>query len=227
MLSMHYSRSPAKAVASFLSSSRQDLFISFGRTESLSGGDGDIFLSFPYKRSLSAFKECLWVANGYEKTKKCTPSPIIELIFLLRFSLVLIDSVSGFIINPVGSLVVRASDFRPEGLGSIPDATKYPPSTHGFTCRNCGGGDRGRVAIYHPFGEFCRAKSHCHLYGAQGQRQAYLLPMPRCFVGLDLTTSDRLVTVTLQYPNPIESSKLKATAAGSIAFIFASLQHST
>ncbi|GFX24080.1 uncharacterized protein TNCV_2435731 [Trichonephila clavipes] len=23
----------------------------------------------------------------------------------------------------------------------------------GFTCRNCGGGDRGRVAIYRPFGE--------------------------------------------------------------------------
>ncbi|GFX97870.1 uncharacterized protein TNCV_4905211 [Trichonephila clavipes] len=22
-----------------------------------------------------------------------------------------------------------------------------------FTCRNCGGGDRGRVAIYRPFGE--------------------------------------------------------------------------
>ncbi|GFV97526.1 hypothetical protein TNCV_2040341 [Trichonephila clavipes] len=48
-----------------------------------------------------------------------------------------------------------------------------------FTCRNCGGGDRGRVAIYRPFGEFRRAKSYCHLYGAQGQRQAYLLPMPR------------------------------------------------
>ncbi|GFT30990.1 hypothetical protein TNCV_1683551 [Trichonephila clavipes] len=26
-----------------------------------------------------------------------------------------------------------------------------------FTCRNCGGGDRGRVAIYRPFGEFLRA----------------------------------------------------------------------
>ncbi|GFT11690.1 protein piccolo [Trichonephila clavipes] len=26
-----------------------------------------------------------------------------------------------------------------------------------FTCRNCGGGDRGRVAIYRPFGEFHRA----------------------------------------------------------------------
>ncbi|GFY23649.1 hypothetical protein TNCV_1039481 [Trichonephila clavipes] len=48
-----------------------------------------------------------------------------------------------------------------------------------FTCRNCGGGDRGRVAIYRPFGEFRRAKSYYHLYGAQGQRQAYLLPMPR------------------------------------------------
>ncbi|GFV36140.1 uncharacterized protein TNCV_872891, partial [Trichonephila clavipes] len=23
-----------------------------------------------------------------------------------------------------------------------------------FTCRNCGGGDRGRVAIYRPFGDF-------------------------------------------------------------------------
>ncbi|GFU53378.1 hypothetical protein TNCV_2954021 [Trichonephila clavipes] len=28
--------------------------------------------------------------------------------------------------------------------------------------------------IYRPFGEFRRAKSYCHLYGAQGQRQAYL-----------------------------------------------------
>ncbi|GFS81131.1 uncharacterized protein TNCV_1223861 [Trichonephila clavipes] len=32
----------------------------------------------------------------------------------------------------MGSLVVRASDSRPEGLGSMPDATKYPPSTHGL-----------------------------------------------------------------------------------------------
>ncbi|GFV62985.1 uncharacterized protein TNCV_3177781 [Trichonephila clavipes] len=33
------------------------------------------------------------------------------------------------------------------------NVTKYPPSAHGFTCRNCGGGDRGRVAIYRSFGE--------------------------------------------------------------------------
>ncbi|GFY30240.1 hypothetical protein TNCV_3091471 [Trichonephila clavipes] len=31
----------------------------------------------------------------------------------------------------------------------------------------------GGVAIYCSFGEFHRAKSYCHLYGAQGQRQAY------------------------------------------------------
>ncbi|GFW52517.1 hypothetical protein TNCV_404451 [Trichonephila clavipes] len=37
----------------------------------------------------------------------------------------------------------------------------------------------------------------------------------------------RLLTVTLQYCNPIESSKLEATAAGSIALIPTSLQCST
>ncbi|GFU68757.1 hypothetical protein TNCV_4400351 [Trichonephila clavipes] len=98
-------------------------------------------------------------------------------------------------LRAVGSLVVRASDSRLEGLGSMPDATKHPPSTHGFTCRNCGGGDRGRVAIYRPFGEFRRAKSYCHLYGAEGQRQAVpLVHATMNFVGyyLDLTTSDQV-----------------------------------
>ncbi|GFV65001.1 hypothetical protein TNCV_763431 [Trichonephila clavipes] len=106
------------------------------------------------------------------------------------------------------SLVVRASDSRPEGMefdtrchqtpseytrstcslnqwvrslvGLITSAGTgeyFPPLQ--FTCRNCGGGDRGCAAIYRSFGEFRRAKSYCHLYGAQGQRQAYLLPMPR------------------------------------------------
>ncbi|GFW85679.1 uncharacterized protein TNCV_853291 [Trichonephila clavipes] len=31
----------------------------------------------------------------------------------------------------VGNLVARASDSRPDGLGSMPDATKYPQSTQG------------------------------------------------------------------------------------------------
>ncbi|GFX36023.1 hypothetical protein TNCV_4215451 [Trichonephila clavipes] len=35
----------------------------------------------------------------------------------------------------VGSLVVRELDSKPEGLGSMPDATKYPPSTRGVHAR--------------------------------------------------------------------------------------------
>ncbi|GFS90904.1 hypothetical protein TNCV_3027551 [Trichonephila clavipes] len=31
--------------------------------------------------------------------------------------------------------VVRASDSRPEGLGSMLDVTKYPPSAHGVRAR--------------------------------------------------------------------------------------------
>ncbi|GFV77111.1 hypothetical protein TNCV_691791 [Trichonephila clavipes] len=72
----------------------------------------------------------------------------------------------------IGCLVVRASYSRPEGLGSMPDATKYPPSTHGFYAEIVEV-EIGGVGIYLPFGEFRRAKSYCRLYGAQGQRQAY------------------------------------------------------
>ncbi|GFX42686.1 hypothetical protein TNCV_2196451 [Trichonephila clavipes] len=92
----------------------------------------------------------------------------------------------------VGSLVVRASDSRPEGLGSMLDVTKYPPSAHGFTCRNCGGGDRGRVAIYRPFGELLRAK--IVLSPVWCSRPTTGVPLAHAtmnFVGLVLTTSDR------------------------------------
>ncbi|GFW88764.1 uncharacterized protein TNCV_4972571 [Trichonephila clavipes] len=98
--------------------------------------------------------------------------------------------------------VGRASDSRPEGLGSMPPNTLrvhtenvlvtsvcpevlcaesqvqgtgeyFPPiQFHGKILKvEIGGG-----ATYRPFGEFfLRAKSYCHLYGAQGlgQRQAY------------------------------------------------------
>ncbi|GFS98182.1 hypothetical protein TNCV_3924861 [Trichonephila clavipes] len=40
-----------------------------------------------------------------------------------------------------------------------------------ITCQNCGGGE-GSIAIYRAFGEFRRANSYSHLYGAQGQPQA-------------------------------------------------------
>ncbi|GFV67464.1 hypothetical protein TNCV_4621451 [Trichonephila clavipes] len=60
----------------------------------------------------------------------------------------------------------------------------------------------------------------------------YLLRLPvgdtaMCAVAGLYSSYAELLTVTLQYRNPIESSKLEATAAGSIAFIFASLQRST
>ncbi|GFV97114.1 hypothetical protein TNCV_3527001 [Trichonephila clavipes] len=102
--------------------------------------------------------------------------------------------------NAVGSLVVRASDSRPVGLGSMPYATKYPPSTHEVRARKISGseslagcitsagdwriyfpplqfhakiveGEIGGVAIYRPFREFRRANSYCHLYGVQGLGQ--------------------------------------------------------
>ncbi|GFY11094.1 hypothetical protein TNCV_4470801 [Trichonephila clavipes] len=50
----------------------------------------------------------------------------------------------------------------------------------------------GGVAIYRLFRKFHRAKPYCHLYGDQGQRQAYFKPHTTMnFVGLDLTPSDR------------------------------------
>ncbi|GFW90056.1 hypothetical protein TNCV_3485081 [Trichonephila clavipes] len=123
----------------------------------------------------------------------------------------------------VGSLVVRASDSRPKGLGSMLDArchqtpSEYTRSTCSLnqwvrslvglitsagtgeyfpplqsTCRNCGGGDRGRVAIYRPFGEFRRAK--IVLSPIWCSRPTTGVPLSHAtmnFVGLDLTTSDR------------------------------------
>ncbi|GFV37312.1 hypothetical protein TNCV_2699991 [Trichonephila clavipes] len=61
-----------------------------------------------------------------------------------------------------------------------------------FTCINCGGGDRGRVAIYRPFGEFRRAK--IALSPVWCSRPTTGVPLAHAtmnFVGLDLTTSDR------------------------------------
>ncbi|GFX71595.1 hypothetical protein TNCV_2695831 [Trichonephila clavipes] len=78
----------------------------------------------------------------------------------------------GTVLRTLSCLVVRASDSRPEWLGSMPDVTKYPPSAHGFPA-DIVEVEIGGVAIYRPFGEFRRAKSHCHLYGAQDQRQTY------------------------------------------------------
>ncbi|GFV78310.1 hypothetical protein TNCV_94701 [Trichonephila clavipes] len=72
----------------------------------------------------------------------------------------------------VGSLVVRASDSRPEGLGSMPmPSNTLRVHTEYVLVKSVGGIVVSPSIVL--FGEFCRANSYCHLYGAQGQRQAY------------------------------------------------------
>ncbi|GFW18563.1 hypothetical protein TNCV_1222241 [Trichonephila clavipes] len=77
----------------------------------------------------------------------------------------------------VGSQVVRASDSRPGGLGSM------PPNTLRVLTDSLAEIVEVEIEVVSPSivpsGSFSELKSHCHLYGAQGQRQAYLLPMPR------------------------------------------------
>ncbi|GFW75834.1 hypothetical protein TNCV_4430171 [Trichonephila clavipes] len=74
-------------------------------------------------------------------------------------------------------------------------------------CRNCGGGDRGRVAIYRPFGELRRAK--IVLSPVWCSRPTTGVPLAHAtmnFVGLDLTASDRwhqtttTTTKVMNYP---------------------------
>ncbi|GFT91831.1 uncharacterized protein TNCV_3259861 [Trichonephila clavipes] len=107
----------------------------------------------------------------------------------------------------VGSLVVRASDSRPEGLGSMLDVTKYPSSAHGFTCRNCGGGDRGRVAIYRPFGEVSLSLNHtvtCMVLKANDRRTS--CPCHDEFRGprSDYVRQIRLCCIVMRFENGIE-----------------------
>ncbi|GFW50551.1 hypothetical protein TNCV_2888541 [Trichonephila clavipes] len=77
----------------------------------------------------------------------------------------------------MGSLVVRASDSRPESLGSMPDATKYPQSTHGFHGKIVEV-EIGGVAIYRPFGNFTELNRTvtCMVLKANDRRTSSPLP---------------------------------------------------
>ncbi|GFW71694.1 hypothetical protein TNCV_3775651 [Trichonephila clavipes] len=77
------------------------------------------------------------------------------------------------------------------------DVTKYPPSAHGFICRNCGGGDRGRVAIYRRLrGSFTELKSHCHLWCSRPTTGVPLAHATMNFVGLVLTIVRQVALAT-------------------------------
>ncbi|GFV76344.1 hypothetical protein TNCV_4413231 [Trichonephila clavipes] len=71
--------------------------------------------------------------EGFIKSSKVV-SAGSNLLFLLQNFLV-VRVCYHFLLEAVDSLMVRASDARPDGLGSIPDANKYPPSTPGVRAR--------------------------------------------------------------------------------------------
>ncbi|PRD35118.1 UNVERIFIED_CONTAM: hypothetical protein NCL1_12579 [Trichonephila clavipes] len=50
-------------------------------------------------------------------------------------------------------LVVNTAPSSSKTSNSKDQSENENSSSEKFTCRNCGGGDRGRVAIYRPFGE--------------------------------------------------------------------------
>ncbi|GFW28425.1 transposable element Tcb2 transposase [Trichonephila clavipes] len=81
-------------------------------------------------------------------------------------------------------------------------------ATIALACRNSGGGGRGGVAIYRPFGEFHRAKSYCHLIGAEGQRKASQVFGGKCPSG---ELSNNLLQRWLLRPGGLESSHSHAT----------------
>ncbi|GFW76818.1 uncharacterized protein TNCV_59161 [Trichonephila clavipes] len=79
-----------------------------------------------------------------------------------------------------------------ENNNNIDVANIRQPMITRFTCRNCGGGDRGRVAIYRPFGEVSLSLNRtvtCMVLKANDRRTS--CPCHDEFVGLVLTTSDR------------------------------------
>ncbi|GFV09459.1 hypothetical protein TNCV_3158571 [Trichonephila clavipes] len=76
-----------------------------------------------------------------------------------------------------------ANTFYKFGYKAVTSKTILP-------CLNCGDGS---LWCHHlsSLWEFFRAKSYCHMYGAQGRRQAYIQPLATMnFVGPDLTTAD-------------------------------------
>ncbi|GFY19756.1 uncharacterized protein TNCV_4649281 [Trichonephila clavipes] len=69
-------------------------------------------------------------------------------------------------------VLVKSEDPKSCGLNHECKDWRIFPSTS-VPCLNCGGGDRC-CRYLSSLQEFHRANSYCHLYGDQGQRQAYI-----------------------------------------------------
>ncbi|GFU56906.1 hypothetical protein TNCV_2437831 [Trichonephila clavipes] len=83
---------------------------------------------------------------------------IHSVAFLPRATLILSQAVDHTLKTCFRTMESKLFTLMPRTITLL--TTSTTPSLFGsfeFTCRNCGGGDRGRVAIYRPFGEFLRA----------------------------------------------------------------------
>ncbi|GFV10552.1 hypothetical protein TNCV_3545811, partial [Trichonephila clavipes] len=95
----------------------------------------------------------------------------------------------------VGSLVVRASDSRPEGLGSMLDVTKYPPSAHPSLAEIVEVEIEVVSPSIVPFGEsFTELKSHCHPWCS---RPTTGVPLAHCTMNFSGPRSDYVKQVAL------------------------------
>ncbi|GFU43256.1 DUF4817 domain-containing protein [Trichonephila clavipes] len=92
----------------------------------------------------------------------------------------------------------------------IETLARFMKRLRSFTCRNCGGGDRGRVALYRPFGEFRRANLS-PVWCSRPMTDVPLAHATRNFVGLDLTTSDSCQVIYSQFGLAIHQNDHQAS----------------
>ncbi|GFW74145.1 hypothetical protein TNCV_4176901 [Trichonephila clavipes] len=83
-----------------------------------------------FKSSTTKDPQC----RGAMCVKSVESSNVLPLNSLIKLLTYFLNKVA-LTTRAVGSLVVRASDSRPEGLGSMLDVTKYSPSAHGVRAR--------------------------------------------------------------------------------------------
>ncbi|GFV65322.1 transposable element Tc3 transposase [Trichonephila clavipes] len=117
-------------------------------------------------------RECL-LTSRYQATRGGRGSRVVKVSYRIVAGLVTSSS-------PVPPKIRRIAERCTLNLSRAQTSSRWCDvvARRRFPCRNCGGGDRGGVAIYRPFGKFRRTKSYCHMYGAQGQTTG--VPLAPC-----------------------------------------------
>ncbi|GFV58882.1 uncharacterized protein TNCV_1825901 [Trichonephila clavipes] len=102
----------------------------------------------------------------------------------------------------------------------------FPPLQ--FTCRNCGGGDRGRVAIYRPFGEVSLSLNRtvtCMVLKANDRRTSCPCHDEFCGPHSDYVRQVALATTTTTTKFAYENREQRQSRFGPIRRIYALLDH--